>query len=171
MNIKHLLIVAAAAIAWVAGAAEEAAMLAELPAKNLSGDETTVTLHPTQGAILVIGFTRESNESTRQWSERLEAQDAVPVYNVAIMEGAPRFVLGMLRRMLRRAIPEEQHARFLIVEREAQAWRAVLHNEADEDAAHVLRLDADGRVCSRHVGPVTEDAVGRTLDAQCASSD
>ena len=167
MNIKHLLIVAA--FASVVGVADEAAMLVELPVKNLSGDETTLTLHPTQGAILVIGFTRESNESSSAWSERLESA-AVPVYSVAVMEGAPRFVLGMMRRILRRAIPEERRDRFVIVEREAQAWRRIA-DVTDEDAAYVLRLDADGRICSRYVGPVTEDAAGRTLDAKCASSD
>ena len=173
---RILLAVAVAAVACAAGASDDAVRLAQMPVKNLSGDETTVALHPTKGAVLVIGFTRESNESTRAWSERLDAAlgfpdpppDVVPVYSIAVVEGAPRLVLGMMRRMMRRAIPEEQHERFLLVEREADAWRAIAADaEAADEAAHVLRLDASGRICTSYVGPASDEAVGRILDAGC----
>ena len=149
--------------------------ISTLPVKSLVGADTAIEPHPFNGALLVIGFSRESNQEARAWDERLSHEvnqratgtaERIPIYNVVVLAGAPRLVRGMVRRLMKGAIPEARHASYYIVEEQAEHWRA-LASAADEGAAYVLRIDPAGRVCDRHKGPVTDHALASLLSRRC----
>lgn len=157
-------------------AAESAdAPLAAQPVTTLDGKSGTVALDPLRGGVLVLGFSQQSNPQAREWSERIRAKagsrgdQSVPLYNIIGLVGAPRLVRGMIRRGIRRGIPEEDRGMFFIVEEDDAFWRALA--AVDDDApAYVLRVNPKGVVCARHVGPATEQAVARILEAHCGDS-
>ena len=152
--------------------------ISTLPVKALGGADTAIEPHPVNGALLVIGFSRESNQEARAWDERLGhemnkpatgAAERIPVYNVVVLAGAPRLVRGMVRRLMKGAVPKARHATYYIVEEQAECWRALagVAGEPDEGAAYVLRIDPTGRVCSRHKGPVSDRALASLLTRGC----
>ncbi len=156
---------AALAMAVALGAEDERAWHEPLPAKTLTGTDVALLPHSFAGAHLVVGFSRASNEQTRAWGERLEASGEAPVYRVVVLAGAPGFVRRMVARGIRGSFPEAKHEFFYLVDEKADAWRELVGFD-NEDAAYVLRLDGDGRVCARHQGEVTDAALAK-LAAGC----
>lgn len=148
------------------------APLAAQSLTTLDGKSGTIALDPVRGSILVLGFSRQSNPQAREWSQQLRARSGgrdhqgVPLYNIVGLVGAPRFVRGMVRRGIRSGVAEEDRGSFFIVEENDAFWRALA--AVDDDApAYVLRVNPKGVVCARHVGPATEEAVSRILEAPC----
>ena len=156
--------------------------ISTLPVKPLVGADTAIEPHPINGALLVIGFSRESNQEARAWDERLShemnnlatvAAERLPIYNVVVLAGAPRLVRSMVRRLMKGAIPRARHATYYIVEEQAEYWRALagVARETDEGAAYVLRIDPAGRVCGRHKGSVNDHALASLLTRGCQGED
>ena len=175
MNMSNRLAACGAAVlaelAAVA-ATPAAADIATQPVRMLDGKVGTLTLDPARGGILVLGFSRESNPQAREWGLQLRAKSAenghqgVPLHNVVVLVGAPRFVRGLIRRGIRAGVPEEDRSTFYIVEEDDTFWRALAAVE-DDAPAYILRVDPKGLVCARHVGPATDQAVARILEAPC----
>ena len=143
---------------------------------TLDGDATVVPLHPDHGAVLVVGFSQESNPEAQAWSRRLQAtlgtsaaEADVPFFNIIVLAGAPRLVRGLIRRGIRSGVPREQHGLYYIVNEDDEFWLALAAVD-DEDQVHVLRVDPAGRTCRRHVGPVTDEALAGMLEAACPAA-
>ena len=151
------------------------APLAAQPLTTLEGKSGTIALDPVRGGLLVLGFSRQSNPQAREWFRQLRAKSSgqgdrgVPLYNVVGLVGAPRFVRGMVRRGIRSGVAEEDRSTFFIVEQDDAFWRA-LASVDDDRPAYVLRVNPNGVVCARHVGPATEQDVVRILEAPCNDS-
>lgn len=146
----------------------------DMPARTLADTDVSVPGDLPPGALLIVGFSRGSNDQTEPWRKRVDADaELAPLaYSVLVLEGAPRWVRGLIVRGVRRAVPEEQHDSVLVVRKDGDAWRAWVGFEAAaEDAAYVLRLDDGGEACFRYVGAVSEDALIASRDADCASGD
>ncbi len=170
----------AAAALGLAAAVVAGADGRELRAIDLDGDEETIPLHPEHGALLIVGFSRESSSQTMAWGQRIaehrreqaeagtEDADPVPVVNVLVFGDISRMMRGFLRRMMKGAIPKEAEDSFYLVYKGAEAWRDLAAVE-DEDAAYVLRLDAGGNVCARHVGPVADRSLAVLLGDSCGA--
>ena len=142
-----------------------------LPVTTLAGEELSVPDAASPAMILVIGFSRESGQQTEPWRNRLEeAAPAVPVRSVAMMEGVPRLMKGMLVRMIRSAVPEHLHPSFYLIHERGDEWRELV-GAGDEATGYVLRIDAGGRVCFRYAGEVTDDALAGALGADCATDE
>ena len=145
-----------------------------MPAKTLADTDVSVPDDLPPGALLIVGFSRGSNAQTEPWRKRADADaELAPLaYSVLVLEGAPRWVRGLIVRGVRRAVPERQHDSVLIVTKGGDTWRAwVGFEEASQDAAYVLRLDRSGGTCFRHVGAVSEDALLASRDADCPSAE
>ena len=144
---------------------------AQLTAENLSRQIVAVPGDLEPGAVLLVGFSREANAEVRPWWEALQAaraeHDFVP-YNVSVIEGAPGFVQGMIRRGMRGQAKPSRKDYLLLVTEGAQAWRALLDAQ-DDAAAHVLRFDDGGGVCLRRVGPLTDDDLLAVVSGECDS--
>ncbi len=158
--------------------AVEAANDATTPfeATSLHGEAVMLEPHPVEGAILVVGFSRRSADQTEAWWERLRAAaelraggnlENVRLYNVVVLDGAPGFVRRMVRRAIRGDVPAEQHDSYVVVERDGNRWRE-LADVQDEDAAHVLRIDPMGRLCTRQSGPASDAALAKAIAETCS---
>ncbi len=144
-----------------------------LPARTLTDTDIVVPDDLPPGALLIVGFSRGSNAQTEPWRKRADADAEIAplAYSVLVLEGAPRWVRGLIVRGVRRAVPEAQHESVLIVTKDGDAWRAwVGFEEASQDAAYILRLDDGGGTCFRHVGAVSEDALLASRDAECTAA-
>ncbi len=161
------------ALLLLGAALSAAAQPADLPARTLGGADVAVPGDLPPGALLIVGFSRGSNEQTEPWREGVDTmRPPTPAYSVLVLEGAPRWVRGLIVRGVRRAVPKEDRNSVLIVTKNAAGWRALVGFEADrEDAAYVVRTDAAGATCFRHVGPVSDEAVRASQDAACMSGD
>ena len=165
---------AAVAAALLVGLGAASAVPAGLPTQTLTDTEVAVPDDLPTGALLIVGFSRGSNAQTEPWRKRVDADAALAplAYSVLVLEGAPRWVRGLIVRGVRRAVPEEQHDSVLVVTRGGDVWRAWVGFEAaSQDAAYIIRVDGLGGTCFHHVGQVSEDALRAGRDADCAAGD
>ena len=191
--------VVACALVWGAltsadlASAEERATVAALPLTALDGDEVTIEPHSVLGAMLIVGFSQDSRDQTQAWGyhvaqwaeehsgdkappppmhlpmESSSTDDPLPVFNVVVLGDASRFMRGMFRRMMKGVMPAEVEGSFFLAYEDADTWREVAA-VGDEAAAYVLRIDAEGRICGRHAGPPSDEALAGLLDAPCPSA-
>ncbi len=160
----------AVGVALLLGFAAAATTPADLPARTLADADITVPDDLPAGALLIVGFSRGSNAQTEPWRKRVDADaELAPLaYSVLVLEGAPRWVRGLIVRGVRRAMPDDQHDSVLVVTQDGDAWRAWVGFEPEsQDAAYVVRLDGLGKTCFRHVGAVSDDALLASRDAPC----
>ena len=143
-----------------------------LTAENLSQEAVAVPGDLEPNAVLLVSFSREANTQVQPWWEALQAarseHDFAP-YNVSVIEGAPGFVQGMIRRGMRKQAKASRKDYLLLVVEGAEAWRTFLGAE-DDAAAYVARLDEDGGICLRRTGPLTDDALQAILSGACGTS-
>ena len=131
--------------------------------ETLSGKKLTLPDaflgHPT---VLILGFSRKSKDPTGAWFQRLRREFAgqkdVGVYQVAHLQGAPRFIRGMIVSGMRKGVPQEQQDFLLTVFDNQDVWKQ-LTNFAAPDDAYVLFCDESGRTVWRTHGPVTDQSV------------
>ena len=160
----------AVGVVLLLGFTAAAAPPADLPARTLADANIAVPEDLPAGALLIVGFSRGSNAQTEPWRKRVDADaELAPLaYSVLVLEGAPRWVRGLIVRGVRRAVPKDQQASVLVVTQDGDAWRAWVGFEPEsQDAAYVVRLDGLGKTCFRHVGAVSDDALLASRDAPC----
>lgn len=187
-------IVLAYALACVAlaSAAENGAVIPTLPLTALDGDDATIEPHSVLGAMLIVGFSQASGEQTREWGMHIDrwgaersgeearpkpphlpveselTDDPMPVFSVSVIGDVSRMMRGFMRRLMKGVMPEEVEGSFFLAYEEAETWRELAGVE-DEDAAHLLRVDSGGRICARHAGPPSDEALEGLLAASCAA--
>ncbi len=171
----------AAGAALLVGLEATPASPAGLPARALDDTDVSVPGDLPPGALLIVGFSRASNAQTEPWRQALDgleldgleldlAKAAPPTYSVLVLEGAPRWVRGFIVRGVRRAVPDADHHSVLVVTEKSEGWRTLVRFDATAaDAAYVVRLNGLGATCFRHAGPVTEDALRGSRDAECTA--
>jgi len=177
------------ALAW----AEDGVTVADLPLTALDGDEVTLEPHSVLGAMLIVGFSQESGDQTRAWGNHIaewadkhsndgsppppmhlpiessNTEDPLPVFSIVVLGEASRFMRGMFRRMMKGIMPAEVEGSFFLAYERADTWREVALVD-DEAAAYVLRIDSQGRICDRHAGPPSDEALAGLVDAPCSSA-
>ena len=170
--------------------AADGTLVPVLPLTALNGDEANIEPHPVLGAVLIVGFSRESGEQSREWGMHIDrwgaerfgdedrpaaphlpvesdlTEDAMPVFSVSVIGDVSRVMRGLMRRMMKGVMPEEVEGSFFLAYEEAEAWREMAEVD-DEDAAYLLRVDSAGRVCARYVGPPSDEALEGLLAASC----
>jgi len=111
-------------------------------------------------ALLAIGFSRKGGNATRAWSDRFKnefgADPRFAVYPLAELEGAPRFVRGMIVGSMRKGTPTADRDRFVtLFQGTEELKRFVGFSTSDE--AYLLLLDANGTVQWRGHGLFGEE--------------
>ena len=140
-----------------------------LRAETLAQEAVGVPGYLAPNAVLLVGFSRRSNAQVRPWWEALQAahgEREFTAYNVSVIEGAPGFVQGMIRRALRRQAKASRKDHILLVTEGADAWRSLLGAE-DDAAAHVVRLDAGGAICLQRNGALSDERLRAILSGDC----
>jgi ATP10 protein len=125
--------------------------------ENLLGQKTTLpdaaAGHPT---VVVIGFTRASQNQTKSWAASV--REDLSTYSVAVLEDAPRLVRGMTVRGMKSGVPEDQREHFVVIYRNEKELKQVAGFDNPDDA-YVLLLDKDGAIHWRFHGAVTDAAI------------
>jgi hypothetical protein len=107
-------------------------------------------------ALIVFTFSKEAGEASKPWISRL-VKDApnAQLFQIAMLEKAPRLVRGLIRRGMRGDMPPALQARMLLLYAGEATWRKTVG--VTNDAYPCLAtLDAEGRITWFHQGPFDE---------------
>ncbi|MDQ2712159.1 MAG: hypothetical protein M3Y24_08015 [Acidobacteriota bacterium] len=158
--VARLLLCSAAALPAISQVTSPA--FPDITGETLSGQSVSLPSAATgRLAILCIGFSHGSQTHVKKWAEESRKRfdkDSIPVYTVAVLEDAPRFVRPMAVRGMKSSTPTDQRDRFIVVySKENELKQAVQFTNSAE--SYVVLLDAAGHVAWRHAGEVSEAAV------------
>src|SRR5664279_2306567 len=94
-------------------------------------------------AVLVFGFTHTSQTTTGAWAKQIRADfgksAGFELYQLAVLEEAPRLVRGMIVSGIKKGVPENQRANFVsVMHNEAELKKLVAYKEPDDAYLIVL---------------------------------
>ena len=97
-------------------------------------------------ALVVMTFSKDAGEASKAWCNRFAKDFGIDrIYQIAMLEKAPRLVRGLIRRGLRGDMPASMQGRMLLIYKGEAEWSARLG--VTNDAAPCLAmLDAEGRI-------------------------
>jgi hypothetical protein len=110
-------------------------------------------------ALVVIGFSRNSQKATDAWRKRFESDFTPPrfaVYPVAVLEAAPRMIRGFITGSMKKGMSPADQDRYLILVHDEGVWKQRVKFSAEDDA-YLFLVDADGSVRWQASGPFRED--------------
>jgi predicted transcriptional regulator len=120
-------------------------------------------------AVVIVGFSKSSQNAVKEWEARARKQlgEATDVYQIAVLEGAPSFVRGMIKRAMKSATPPALQSHFLVVVKgEAELKKAVAFSATDDP--YLLVLDQTGEIRWRSHGTVSDESVKALTDQVAA---
>jgi hypothetical protein len=118
--------------------------------------------------LLSMGFTYESRFPVEAWTNRFRADFGadrrVNFYEVPLIGGMGKLARGFIDGGMRKSTPKELQDNVVTVYDEVSDWKKRMADPGG-DVAHVVLLDAKGRVVARHTGAFDEAAYQRVADA------
>jgi hypothetical protein len=108
-------------------------------------------------ALIVMTFSKDAGTVSKAWTTRF-LKDFPPsqLYQIAMLEKAPRFVRGIIRSGMRGDMAATLHSRMLLLYQGDAAWRSRLAI-TNVDLPYLAVLDAEGRVKWSHQGKFDEN--------------
>ncbi len=129
-----------------------------LKEENLAGQQVVLPDAASgKVAVLVFGFSRSSQNSTGPWMKHLRddfgKNASVMLYQLPVLEEAPRMIRGMITSSMKKGLPEAERATFVpVMHNEAELKKLVNYKEADD--AYLIVLDRTGKIVYQtHGGP------------------
>jgi hypothetical protein len=122
------------------------------------------------GAVLVIGFSKEASALTSEWMDgclaatRQPGREKIACYDVRMLEEVPRLFRGMMEKGMKKGYPADRQKRTLLIYTDNEAWRGRL-GVKDPASAYVLGCDGTGRVRLVATGAYVEAELRAILDA------
>jgi hypothetical protein len=118
-------------------------------------------------AVIVIGFSHGSQKAMERWDKEIGAQVQakadVPLYNLAVIQDAPRFVRGMITHSMKALVPAAGQDHFLTaVEGQEELKKAVGFSASD--AAYIVVIDASGKIIFHTHGDPSENAKKQVIE-------
>ena len=169
-----MLVLAAASASCVTAQSKDSPARVQIPAlQGATFAGTPVNLPAAlQGriGILVIGFSRSSQESARAWGQRLDqrypAGSSVVYYEMPVLAGVPALLRGWVSSRIRQSIAAPARDHFLpVLDHEAE-WKQAA-GSISIDNSSVLVVDAHGAIRWRCQG-TPNDAAFAELEHQVA---
>jgi len=131
--------------------------------RAISLADTTVTLPGDlkgRPAILVLGFSKNSSQQTKPWTEAIErdfeSQEKIAFYQLPMLQEVPRLVRSFVLQGMRKPLNTAQRSHFLPVFDNGEAWKSAVHF-AGADDAYVLLVDGSGRIQWQASGAFQEE--------------
>lgn len=99
-------------------------------------------------AVLVLGFSHASSTPTGVWMKRAAEEFGknpnVVLYQLAVIEEAPRLVRGMIISGMKKGVPQDQRATFVPVVHQENALKELVGYKDGADA-YLVVLDRTGK--------------------------
>jgi hypothetical protein len=137
-------------------------------AESLSGHEVILpSATAGHSAVIIIGFSHGSSKTMEHWDKEIgaqvSAQPGVPLYNIAVIQDAPKFVRGMITHGIKALVPAAGQDRFLtVVQGEEELKKAV--NFSSEADVYVVVLDSSGNIVFNTRGEPSEISKKQVID-------
>jgi len=99
-------------------------------------------------AVLIAGFSKEAGDGCGAWAKAIHGDAALrsaAVYQLVMLEGAPRLLRPMIKSGMRKGLSEAEEEEFVILTQDDKLWRRYFGVDNEKDPWVVL-LDATGRV-------------------------
>lgn len=111
-----------------------------------------------RAAVLIVGFSKSSQNAVKEWDTRArkELGDGFDVYQVAVLEDAPRFVRGMIVHAMKGSTPVARQDHFLVVVKGEADLKKVADFTAGDDP-YLLLLDDHGDIRWRTHGTANDE--------------
>ena len=146
----------AAALTLLASISAVAQQFPRLQEESLAGQQVVLPDAASgKVAVLVFGFSRASQSSTGTWAKHLREDfgknPGVSLYQLPVLEEAPRLLRGMITSGMKKGVPEAEHANFVpIMHNEAGLKKLVSYQEPDD--AYLIVLDRTGKIAYQTQG-------------------
>ena len=146
-NIGIVLVVIWAALLPAVAAAQQFPRLQE---ENLDGRQVVLPdAVAGRVTVLVVGFSHASSTPSGAWAKRVQDDFGktpnFALYQLAVIEDAPRMIRGMITSGMKKGVPENQRAYMVpVVHQEAELKKLVNYGAADD--AYIVVLDRNGKV-------------------------
>ena len=117
-------------------------------------------------AVVIMGFSKDAGDPCTDWARAVRGDSAfagVPVYEVAMLAGAPGFVRPMIKAGMRKGVSAAEQDGFVVLTADEKAWRAYFDVGNDKEP-YVVLVDAAGRIKWRGSGRV-KDLLGQMRTA------
>lgn len=150
VKLTGVILLLAAALWLLLSPGAAAPQLPRLQEENLAGQQVVLPdAAAGKVAVLVMGFSRASQNTTGAWMKRilsdLSAAPGLVVYQLAVIEAAPRFIHGMIISGMKKNMAENLRPFFLpVVHKEDELKKLVGFKE--EDDTYIVVLDRSGKV-------------------------
>jgi ATP10 protein len=117
-------------------------------------------------AVVVFSFSRAAGRDARLWNEHLARgfSDAIPGYEVIVMESVPKLFRGMAMSGIRSSMPVAMQDRTIALYQDEKLWKLRLA-ATDNSRAYVILLGPDGRLRWSNSGAYTDSEYARLKDA------
>jgi hypothetical protein len=103
-----------------------------------------------QATILILGFSRNSQDTTTAWEKPVRTSLASPnitFFDMPFLEDAPSLIRPLILRAIRKQVPEALKPRFVPLTAGESAWKqAAGFTPTAPDAAYILLVDRSGRI-------------------------
>ena len=128
-----------------------------------------------KSALVMMGFTYDSRFEVEKWAEHVRREFGtngnVTFFEVPVIGGMGRMASWFINSGMRKGTPKELHENVITVYGGSDRWKKAMgFSKAQEDAAYLALLGADGRVQWLHHGGYTEDAARALKTALSASA-
>ena len=162
MRFRRAVAVVAVALAICLSMSRDATaqQLPRLQEENLAGKQIVLPDAASgKVAVLVFGFTHASQTTTGAWAKQIRGDfgksAGFELYQLAVLEEAPRFIRGMITSGIKKGVPEDERANFVpVMHSEAELKKLVAYKEPDD--AYLIVLDRSGRVAFQTHGATPE---------------
>lgn len=157
MTSKYL--ATAIAFLWLAGFCRAQ----QVPATHATTLDKSVVIFPESEAgkplILLISFSHKGEKECDNWNQRLKGaymhESRVDYYELADFEGVPSFVMRFVLHGMRREIPKDEHAHFVLLSSGEAEWKKLVAYSSPKDA-YLVVADAAGNVLWQEHGPLSD---------------
>lgn len=114
-------------------------------------------------AVMVLGFSRGSSKATEARAKRILSDfgkdPGFVLYQLAVIEDAPRLIRGMIGLGIKKGLPESQRATFVLVTQQEAALKQLVGFKEPDDA-YIVVLDRSAKVVYQTHGASTDPTYG-----------
>lgn len=121
---------------------------------TLAEGKNVALLERTKGrpVVVIFSFGKDATPQVKAYGERVGKDLGMDrLWQVPVLDGAPRLIRGLILRGMRGDMPRELHAQTLVLYKDGELWKKRLRVTSDKHAYLVL-LDKEGKIAWMHHG-------------------